>query len=350
MKKVLTIGGAVHDIFIEYKDPERGIWKGDNCLMIPEGRKTEVTALSHFSGGGATNSAVSFKRLGFEVASFFKVGADEAGEFVVDDVKNEGIDVSHALVTEQASTGTSFILQSPTGNHAILVDRGANLTLIDKELPLDLIRSVDQLYVTSLSGSTSRLLPIIAKIAKEAGVPLATNPGTSQLHGDVHSLKESLPFIDILILNAYESSLLMNTLLKSPRKTEKPDTDSSLPELLKDGALRDYFNLILAQGVHTAVVTNGSEGVYVATKKEIFFHPSIKTEVISSVGAGDAFASCFVASLCQGTDVEKAIRQGVINSASVLHYLGAKTGLLTTKELQQQLDLLANSLLKSYTL
>ena len=42
-------------------------------------------------------------------------------------------------------------------------------------------------------------------------------------------------------------------------------------------------------GPKTVVITNGSNGVYVATEKEIIFHPSIKTKVVDTVGAGDSW-------------------------------------------------------------
>lgn len=353
MKSILTIGGAVYDIYIKPAHPIQGIHDNQACIMLPEGKKNEVSETSYFSGGGSTNCAVAFKRLGFEVTSFFKVGSDDAGYFVINDVNDEKVNTEHVLITEQAHTGTSYIIQSPSGNHPILVDRAANLTLEEQELPLGIIQNFDYLYVSSLSGRTAAFLPKIAQAAHQAGVALATNPGSSQIHGNIHALKESLPHIDILILNSYEASILFETLHAENPSLQKASCPAAV-ELCKKWltlngisyTIADYFKKIVSSGVRIAVVTNGSEGVYVATTEGMFFHPSIKTELVNSVGAGDAFAACFVAMIAQQKPLEDAIRAGIINSASVLNYLGAKTGLLNKEELQERLAAFDKSLLK----
>jgi sugar/nucleoside kinase (ribokinase family) len=89
----------------------------------------------------------------------------------------------------------------------------------------------------------------------------------------------------------------------------------------------------MEMGPKIVVVTNGANGVYVANKNEVLFHSSLSIKPINSVGAGDAFGSCFVASLMYKHDVKIALKHGIINSASVLENLGAKTGLMTYDEL-----------------
>jgi hypothetical protein len=351
MKSILTIGGAVFDIFIEQAHPISGHYDAQQCIILPEGKKLSIETRSTFSGGCATNSAVAFKRLGFKVSSFFKVGADEAGQFILNELRTDGICIDHAIITESANTGTSYIIQSPSGNHALLVDRGAHLTLVKEELPLEEIKNNDFLYVTSLSGSTGTLLPEIARVAHKDGVPVATNPGTSQLKENIGPFKESLPMIDILILNALEASILFHTLLGVTTTVSRPNAAHLAQEFIiiqgKSYSLKDYFKILLSHGVSTAVVTNGAEGVYVANKEGIIFCPSIKTpNIISTVGAGDAFASCFVAMIAQGKSIELATCAGVINSASILHYLGAKTGLLTAQELEERLAVFDKSVLQ----
>jgi sugar/nucleoside kinase (ribokinase family) len=74
----------------------------------------------------------------------------------------------------------------------------------------------------------------------------------------------------------------------------------------------------------------------VATKECIYFHPSLPINVVSTIGAGDAFGSCFVASIVQGKTIEQAMLRGIINSGSVLGFLAAKTGLLTTQALEKK--------------
>jgi len=352
--KILTVGGATRDIFIQYESPEllyleRATGKRA-FLILEQGTKIEVQQLKYHSGGGATNSAVSFKRLGFDVTTFFKVGNDKQGEFILCAMEKEGIDTRHIVCATDCATGTSFIIPSLTGDYTVLAYRGANAQLKLDEVPLDEIEHQDQLYITSLSGASSALLLPITQKAKEHEVPVAVNPGGSQLGSGAAMLRESLKNIDILILNAAEANIFMASLvhtdkeLQSRIKTADTVAPHGAPLLLqapiKYGQicfnLSHFFQEVLRRGPRIVVVTNGAEGVYAATKEGIYFHPTIPVKLINSVGAGDAFGSTFVASLLQKKSIEQAMLRGILNSVSVISHMGAKTGLLREQELAGQ--------------
>lgn len=318
--KILTIGGATRDIFIEH-EIEAIELHGIPYIMFPEGKKVEVSAIRYTTGGGATNSAVSFKRLGFEVESFFKIGTDHEGETVLQELSSYGVTTHHVQRTNLAPTGVSFILPAPSNDRAILVYRGANLLLSSTDAPTTLLNGVDQLYITSLSGNASELLPHLGALAKKNNIPVACNPGTSQLTAGVDTLKQALANIDILILNEYEASLLWQGI--------KKDKNSAFSR-------EQYFKTVLARGPRIAVITAGADGVYVCDGTKIYYHPSIPCTPISSVGAGDAFGSTFVGFLAQGKSIEQAIQAGVINAASVLMHLDAKAGLLDFDQMEKQ--------------
>jgi len=359
----MTIGSAMQDIFTEYEGVEtlHLHTKEEDLAYVcmRAGRKIEIQNLVYYCGGGATNSAVSFARAGFDVETFFKIGTDQAGDFILDTLAKENVTTKHVIRINQAPTGNSFIIPGPQGNSAVLVYRGANITLTQAELPESAIEHIDQLYITSLSGPAAPLLIPITQLAKKYNKPVAVNPGTSQLHAGAEFLKKALSTIDILILNSYEAELLMTSLtINLPPITIQKHLDETLPELLKKPlgsattcfTLQQFFNAVHACGPHTIVVTNGAEGVYVTDKKTIYFHPSIKINIVSSIGAGDAFGSCFVAQLINNKSLEDALRAGIINSASVIEQLGTQSGLLTSDELTRRCAQLDKNLLKKYSL
>jgi ribokinase len=59
---------------------------------------------------------------------------------------------------------------------------------------------------------------------------------------------------------------------------------------------------------------------------------------VDRTGAGDAFASTFVAALAKGLSLEDALRWGPINSMSVVQKVGAQAGLVTEQELHAYLQ------------
>ena len=363
MKKILTIGSATQDIFTEYDNAETLNLHTDredlSYVCMRAGRKIEVKKLHYYCGGGGANSAVSFARSGFEVTIFCKVGMDHAGDFIINSLQSEHITTDHILKTSQEQSGNSFIIPGPQGNSAVLVYRGANITIMENELPESLIAQADLLYITSLSGPTAPLLISITQLAKKHGKCVATNPGTSQLRAGADYLKEALKNIDILILNKYEAELLMTSLVVQLPPIEIEELhDTSLPELLQKPlgsattmfTLQQFFKTVHTSGPGIVAVTNGAEGVYVCDQETIYFHPSMTVDVISSIGAGDAFGSCFVAQLKSGASIEDALRSGIINSASVIQHLGAQTGLLTKNEIGERRDELDKGLLRKYKL
>jgi sugar/nucleoside kinase (ribokinase family) len=362
-KKILTIGSAMQDIFTEYDGVEtlhlHTKEEDLSYVCVRAGRKIEIKNIIYYCGGGAANSAVSFARFGFDTTIFCKVGTDQAGDFVIKALQAENVSTKNILTTDKAPSGNAFIVPGPQGNSAVLVYRGANITITKEDLPENAIAQADQLYITSLSGPAASLLIPITQLAKKHNKSVAANPGTSQLHAGAGYLKQALQNIDILILNSYEAELLMTALVVKLPPIETPaSSNEALPELLKKPlgstttmfTLQQFFTTVHACGPKIIVVTNGAEGVYASDKKMIYFHPSIKIDVVSSIGAGDAFGSCFVAQLNNNTNIEDALRAGVINSASVIQHLGTQTGLLTQSEIEGKRKKIDKNLLKQYSL
>ena len=337
----MTLGGATKDIFIHCKESASlKAHKDDNhCFMlIEEGVKIEVNSLHYASGGGATNSAASFKHLGFDVSTFFQIGDDEAGEFVMNDLVARSIDVSMVVKTSLHKTGISFIFPSITNNRSIFAYRGANAVLAEENVPFDYFHYYHALYITSLSGESSKLLPMITKRAKQQGLFVATNPGTSQLTSNPKAIVESLAFIDVFTLNLNEAQTFFSTLSQQGISKKNGSMLKNMQAINHNFPLLDYLVTILHNGPSIAVVTNGAEGVYIATQDSLYFHKSLSIETVNTVGAGDAFGSSFVAALLQEKSIEQAIVQGIVNSASVICHEDAKQGLLSDIQLEKQLQ------------
>ena len=371
---VLTIGSAMHDTIIEHKGLDslylntRNV--GQAFLILEEGRKLEVEGIGHYVGGGAANSATSFARLGNKTQCFFKTGDDPDRQLIMQRLEKEGIEL-HAAMTKKAFTGNSFVLPCSSGNRTTLVSRGANLHLEINEIPESAFEWCDIVYITSLSQATAKLLPEIAKRAKAHNKLVATNPGSNQLEYASDTVVAALPSIDIFILNAFEAQILMSSLRKTIiEKTIHPKElgVKNVPELLREPmtpatvcfTLHQFFREILSHGPQTVVVTNGAEGVYAAHGSTIYFQPSVPATVLSTLGAGDAFGSTFVSELYNAIYAQtqpknqsqnqldshlmtSALLAGAINSASILAYPDAQTGLLTRSKLIERQNNLQSS-------
>ena len=355
--KIQTIGGAAQDIFMHYNGTEIMTLvkqqKHSSFMLFESGEKVEIDDVVYKTGGGATNSAVSFKRMGIASSCFCKVGNDPAGQDILQALNTELVDTKSIKVSPSHKTATSFIVNSLEGDYTIFAYRGANGFIEPDEIPWNDIKTASQLYITSLSHNSAQILPAIAEFAKKNQIPVAINPGISQLTKGTLKLKESLANIDTLILNSHEAKMFMFALTQSDQSYKKAlecststelcglNMESEKAYLLQTPityenmyfSLQNFFKEVLKMGPKIVAVTNGKNGVYAATRDEMLFHPSLKAKVINSVGAGDAFGSCFVASLMHGYDIATSLKHGIINSSSVLEHIGAKDGLLTHEAL-----------------
>ena len=82
-----------------------------------------------------------------------------------------------------------------------------------------------------------------------------------------------------------------------------------------------------ALGIYGAVASDGKE----AYRMPLYPDPA---PPVDRTGAGDAFASTFVAALIKGNTIAGALQWAPINSMSVLQKVGAQAGLLTEAELE----------------
>lgn len=363
MKKIFIIGGATQDIFIYYEGAEsmhlHNVNSKKSYLLFQEGIKLDVKKIHYSTGGGATNTATGIGRLGLLTSAYFKISDDVAGKFILEELKKLKIDLSNVSIDNSLPTAISFILPSLENNYTALCFRGINSALkIDQE-ELDILKNYDYLYITSLSGQAASILPELAQKAKENNVLVITNPGTHQFLKYFNQTTQALKFVDILIFNAYEAKNFLQTYLHINKINTEPICckEKNVPTLIDlffihnntKLTLYNLFNEIFKIGPKIIIVTDGSRGVYVGTPEYILFHEAIKPEkIISTLGAGDAFGSAFIATLAQNKPLEEALVKGIINSTSVIEHIDAKTGQLDSEDLEKRFKKIGLRQLKKY--
>ena len=228
--KVTTFGGATQDIFLTLDSLDTISIKRANFhttnFFCGFGEKIDIKSTFYTIGGGSTNSAVSFKKLDFNVNCFCKLGDDLEGKKIIDTLKQENINTKDIAFSKEIETAKTTIISSLQEEEPILFCyRGNNAFLQKEDIPFDSIQESDLLYVTSLSNNSAKLLPIITYHAKKHDTFVATNPGSSQLTHDVETLYKSLANIDVLILNCSEAQKVMVSLINSGKdfKTDMKD-------------------------------------------------------------------------------------------------------------------------------
>ena len=132
---IITVGSATLDIFLRSSEFKiRG--KGKEKLVL-EGGKLEVEKTLMSSGGGGTNTATGFSRLGFKTACVARLGDDLTGKWLASELAKEKFTKKYLRRIKGEVTDSSIILLSPTGKRVILVSRGG--TRVDEERLIEMM-------------------------------------------------------------------------------------------------------------------------------------------------------------------------------------------------------------------
>jgi sugar/nucleoside kinase (ribokinase family) len=306
MYDVISIGAATVDIFVKSND----FLIQDNLLCLKYASKSEITQSLICSGGGATNSAVSFSRLGLKSACISLIGNSHLNNYIFEDLKKDKVVDSFIVQDKKDDTDFSVIIIAPDGSRSILTNRGKS-GLEDKHFNWKELEHTQWFYISSLEGNLDLLEKIIG-FAKEFNIKVSFNPG----HRELIQRKKLLPLIkmiDFLLLNQEEAEVLV-------------DTSSTDP---------NFWDKIKSLHSPITAITNGREGAHVLTSDRQFYSPIINTHPVDETGAGDAFGSAFVAGLIHQKLPQDALFWGIKNSASVVSSIGAKSGLLTLSQINQ---------------
>lgn len=133
MYDVISIGSSLLDIFIKSDDLEAD--RDGDQQILTYGDKMELSDFHLFTGGGASNTAVAFARLGLHAAVISETGRDEFANLIVSDFQKEGVATNLLIQEKLERTGGSVILVAKNSERVVMVHRGA-ASLLDRLISL----------------------------------------------------------------------------------------------------------------------------------------------------------------------------------------------------------------------
>ncbi|MEK6945967.1 MAG: carbohydrate kinase family protein [Nanoarchaeota archaeon] len=296
MFDIITFGSAVVDAFAYTDAAEK---KG--FMYYPVGAKILLKDLKFSVGGGGTNTAVAFARLGLKTGYIGKVGNDDAGRSVLNLLREEKIEFL-GKVDNKGVTGYSIVLDSRDHDRTILAFKGINNTTKISDFDLNKVKC-RWIYFSSLMGESFNTQIKLAEVLHRNGVKIAFNP--SEYLIKEKNLKPLLKICDIIVFNKEESELLAGK--------------------------KDTIKKVHSMGPKIVVVTDKDKLITAYDGNKFYYLKPHKVKVVERTGAGDAFASGFVAGQMVGWSIEKSLDLGLRESESVITHIGSKNKLLRMK-------------------
>ena len=297
MSDILVIGSLNADLVVRaprFPAPGETISGGD---------------LATIPGGKGANQAVAAARQGVRVSMLGRVGRDNFGDFLLDNLRANQVDTT-LVQRDDAATGTAIIVVDANGQNSIVLSPGANGQVKPADVdPASLPRP--KLVLLQLEIPLESVIHA-ATAARGLGARVLLNPAPARTLPD-----ELIAQTDFLIPNETELSLL----------TDQPVTDTASAE--------SAAQTLLAKGVQTVIVTLGANGALVVTPEKTTHVPPFHVDVVDTTAAGDAFIGGFAASLLHGLSLEEAVRHGNACGALAATKFGAQPSLPTAEDVKE---------------
>ncbi|WP_334075300.1 MULTISPECIES: sugar kinase [Paenibacillus] len=310
----------------EQRSPEVVTFGESMALLIAEGGKgLEYTnALTPSFGGAESNVAIGLARLGHASGWCGRLGDDPFGHRVIKAIRGEGVDVSRAQLTAEATTGL-MIRENVAGKSSVHYYRklSAASRMRPEHLDEAYIAGAQILHVTgitpALSDSCAETVAAAMDLAKRHGVKVSFDPNLRLKLWDLEAARK------VLLPLAMKADYFLPGLdeLKLMYETE------SLEDILS--RLREL------PGV--SVIKGGMDETYLYEHGKLTPVPYYKVDhVIDTVGAGDGFCAGFLSGLLRGYTLEEAVRLGNLIGSQVIQAVGDWEGLPSAAEIERLLS------------
>ncbi len=271
---------------------------------LPQPRHSPITDTYHLRPGGkAANQAVAAARAGAPVKLFGRIGSDEFGKKLLENLRHNQVDVAGVDMGPQP-TAMVHIAVAPAGQYQRAIAGGAGLGVRSAAI-------ADQALdpTTICLGQTEVPLEetgqLFQRVRAVGGYTiLSADPQAKGIN------RGMLQYVSLLLVNEITSKQIAQQLGIS---------ENLSPEDL-------VFEL--ANHFHgECLLTLGDEGAVAATFGGIYRFGNLNVQIVDRYGASDALAGAIGAALYQSRPLTDAINRGLLASSLSCLALGAQDGM-----------------------
>lgn len=304
MSRLVSIG----EVLIDFMPQEKG------CAL------KDVVHFEKAPGGAPANVAAAVAKYGHEAIMLTKLGVDAFGDFLIETLKNAGVNTEYILRTDKANTGLAFVSLREDGERDFSFYRkpSADLLLEPEEVTEAMFEAGDFLHFCSVDLVESPMKEAhrraIALVKEKQGLisfdpnvrlPLWDSPEKCR-----EAIREFLPYANLVKVS-----------------------DEELPFITGIEDEQEALKQLFVGDVKVVVYTKGAEGALVVTKDHQWYKEGFTVQVEDTTGAGDAFIGGFLAGLMQeGATVGNLTSVIAEKAEALLTFANASGALTTTKK------------------
>jgi 5-dehydro-2-deoxygluconokinase len=284
-----------------------------------------LAQVEHFSrhlGGSSANIAVGLARLGLRVGIISCLGKDPLADYLLDFLRQEGVDTKFVSLVEGYNTSLCLTEVSPPDRFTQVFYRrqAADTRLTIGPATLSYIQQAGMFVTngTSLASSPARESTLDAlKTAREAGLRTVLDIDYRESSwsgpGEAGELaRRALPWVDIVLANEDELNVVTG------QRESRAQVEG-----------------VLSLGAGLLVRKLGPKGVEAHTLEQSLSVEPYVAPVVSTIGAGDAFAAGFLYALQRGLPLTECLCYGNASAALVVGRVSCSDAMPGRQELER---------------
>jgi pseudouridine kinase len=270
-------------------------------------------------GGVARNVAENLARLGGTVTLLTAVGSDQAGDRLLAQAADAGVDVTVSMRSSTYPTGAYLAAVSSNGQLQYGMDDMRAISAITPDTIRQHTRLFRQAALLFIDCNLSKeTLRAVVSMARQAHLPVCADPTSLLL---ARRLVPYLPQLYLITPNYAEAAVFCEGLEQPAARRQGIQAAKAL----------------VGQGVKIAIVTMAGQGLCYATSETSGYIPAIRTRVVDPTGAGDALSAAVIFALVNDIPLDDAVRLGVSAASLTLRHPGAVVPDLSLEKLYDQL-------------
>lgn len=266
-------------------------------------------------GSSSAIFACNLARLGVSVGFVGKAGNDMIGSFLIDHLKNSGVDTSRIVRAEGAQTGICVVMSFPH-EYAMASYPGVRESFCLDDVDFDYVRQAKHMHMSSFYLQPG-LQPGAAELfrrAKAAGLTTSLDPDNDPRGKWDGGLRELLPFVDVFLPNEQEALKISGAV----------DVEGALDSLNKLAA--------------SVVIKRGAAGVVARSEGRTLAVPGFRIEPLDTTGAGDSFNAGFISRFMKRDSLAQCVAWGNACGAMSTLVMGGIEGFPTPKRVEEFFD------------
>ena len=265
-------------------------------------------------GGSAANTIYALGKLKQRAGFIGTVGNDDEGRKLLGSLNSVGVDTSHIKIKANSRTGLVIGLVDSKGERALYIAPGANNLLSEKDIDNNFLMKAEIIHLSSFVeekqfDAQKKLVEVLDRDVNK----LSFAPGSLYVRRGLDALSSIIKRCHVLFLNEQEAKILTDKNYESASK------------------------YLIDMGCKMVAITLKEKGCFVTDGTSSEHVEAIKTNVIDTTGAGDAFCAGFLYGLSQEKKLEDCAFIGNHLASKCISEMGARKGLPDKEELDRGL-------------